>query len=158
MSSTKTKTKSTGLVLRSEDGGLALLQKIEALKSERKRILETPFKCSTLKLRGQLVKECSSAEELTKMLGECIASESMYSTAQQRHGYPVKAWNIDGCTLADIEHDILLRLSIVSQVEQDQLITEAEKLASKYITPAEEKERDLATLERLLSKVQSLNK
>lgn len=146
----------TALTL-SSDSGIAILQQIEELRSARKKILETPFKTGGLKLRGQLIKECTSMEELTKMLAEVIHSERIYSEAQQVIGVPVKQWNVDGHTRADIEHDIKLRISIVSQQEQDRILSEMEKLASKYVTPAEERERDMKALNNLLQQVVQLN-
>ena len=156
MSSKKPTTKN--VIVSPSTGGMALLQQIKALKEEQTRIRETPFKCGSLQLRGKSIKECKSVEELVRMYTEVRMSADGYTqAASELNLTTVKAWNVDGHTLEDIRHDILLRIAILNQAEQEQLINEMEAIAQKYITPEEEQQRDLEKLSEMMSVFKNIN-
>jgi hypothetical protein len=148
-----TKKNNTAIVLKN-NGGLALLQQIEEMDAQRQKLMDTPFLCGDLSLRGTTIKTCNDIEQLVKINADLNVSSEAYASSQlELETGPIKAFNVDGHSLANIKHDIKLRIQFLRQAESDKLIKEMKSIASKYITPQEEQERDFARLQEMMSKI-----
>lgn len=156
----KTKKPTTVALIGAETSARAttLLNDIARLKEARELITNTPFKCQGLVLRKVKVEECRDLELLIKMAADVVMSIENYERAATQvlglAKYPVH--KIEGYSADAVIADIKLSAALTTQVEQNALIEQMEKIASKYMTPEDERQRDFEILQNLHSQFNSL--
>ena len=139
-----------------DQSGLEILEKIQQLAASQKRLQETPYKCGHLSINGVTLREEKDLVILGKTLAQVKLSNDHYNDVMindmKLNSYP--AWNYEGYNYEDIRHDIILRSRFITQEAQQKKLAEAQKIAERYITPAEKRQQDMKLLSELLNGVE----
>lgn len=140
-------------------GGMAILNRVAEFDRQRKKLMDTPYKCGKLSIRGIEVQSCKNLLDLGTRLALVYRSKQDYDEVMTNSLnltiYP--EFKFEGHLYEDIEHDIKLRMNFIIQEEQTQTIEEIRKIAERYVTPKEKRDQDMQKMMSLMSKLAPVN-